>query len=139
MSGSTGTVCPTEPFVGNSCKAAATSGPRPKRETVFWASSADMVDWPSKAEVTHTLCRPTALAIASNVRFFCFLAARMRSVASQRFMHGFSWLEGMEMPKRLVPLYKKCPVEGKEDALSNEGPAKLADAHRPDCLFFPSG
>src|SRR5437016_2561762 len=84
MSGSTGTVESSEPFIGISCRVDATSGPRPKISVARAASSLDMVPCPSKADVTQTLCRPTALAMASKVRFFAFLASRIRSVACFR-------------------------------------------------------
>src|SRR5579871_1869503 len=67
MSGSTGTVWPTEPLLGISWSAAATSAPSPRKATVFWASSADIVACPMMAAVTQTLCRPRALAMASKV------------------------------------------------------------------------
>src|SRR5579871_986566 len=107
MSGSTGTAWPTEPLVGISWRAAATSGPRPRAATAFPASSADMVDWPSRAEATQTLCRPTALAIASKVRPFFFLAARICSVASVR----------------VIPFLLRCKMNGKRSGQLVPAPA----------------
>src|ERR687884_343872 len=63
MSGSTGTVLASEPFMGISCSASATSGPSPKMR---------------------------AAAVASKVSPLAFLAARIWAVASVRVIMAHS-------------------------------------------------
>src|SRR5919202_1564725 len=127
MSGSTGTVLASEPFMGISCSASATSGPSPKMRAAAVASSADMVAWPIRAAVTQTLCRPTAAAMASKVSPLAFLAARIWAVASVRVIMAHSssaciWVSQKHhyatdllyiQPVRerlIIPLYESIPL-----------------------------
>src|SRR6267142_1988228 len=54
-----------------------------------------MVACPRRAEVTHTLCLPTTLAMASKVSPFFFFASKIACVACSRVsMNDLSFLHG---------------------------------------------